>query len=68
MNLKLTKIIKIHNRLQRKILLFGEACLPENKFQAFRKLVIESFGHGGAKDDLCELFDENKIRYEHKAN
>lgn len=68
MNSKLTKIIKIHNRLQRKILLFGEACLPDNKFQAFRKLVINSFGHGGAKDELCELFDENQSRYERKAN
>ena len=52
-------IIKIYSAVQRKILLFGETAMGDAKFQAFRKLVIEEFGHGGTKDKLQRLFDKS---------
>lgn len=54
---KSKQIIKIYNEVQRKILLYGESALPATSYPAFRKLVIEAFGHGGAKDKLNELFN-----------
>lgn len=56
-NKLLVEILRIHNRIQNQILLFGEASLPDNRYEAFRKLVIRAFGYGGAKDELLKLFE-----------
>ena len=57
---KSIEIIKIYNQVQIRILLFAETSLPEHNFQAFRKLVIQEFGHGGAKDKVMSLFSKNR--------
>ena len=53
---KYREIVKLYNGVQRKILLFAEIVIPEKNFQAFRKLVLDEFGHGGAKDKLDQIF------------
>ena len=47
-------IIKIYSNVQSKVLLYGETALSEKSFSALRKLVMDEFGHGGAKDRLAE--------------
>lgn len=52
---KAEQILKIYNQVLNKILLYAEASLPEKNYQAFRKLAIKEFGHGGAKDKVTAL-------------
>ena len=52
---KAEQILKIYNQVLNKILLYAEASLPDKNYQAFRKLVIKEFGHGGAKDKVTAL-------------
>lgn len=52
---KFQEILTIYNGVQKKILLVAEASMPLNNFKAFRKLVLDEFGHGGARDKLREI-------------
>ena len=56
------EIVKIYSEVQRKILLFGETILSEASCKAFRRLVIEEFGYGGAKDKVHALFTSQEVK------
>jgi len=53
---KFDQIIQIYNGVQKKILLVAEASMPEQQYRPFRKLVMDEFGHGGARDKVVDLF------------
>ncbi len=45
-----------------RVLLYGEASLPESQFKAFRKLILDEFGHSGLRGDLARLFGYDEPR------
>ncbi len=55
---KTRAVIGVYSEVQRKILLFGETSLPEPSYRAFRRLVMEEFGYGGAKDKVKAILSK----------
>ena len=37
------------------VLTVAEAALPESQFRAFRKLVLDEFGHKGLESEIIDL-------------
>ena len=51
-------IVAMINRRINKILTIAEVGLPPERFQPFRKLVLDEMGRNGMETELHQLFDE----------
>jgi hypothetical protein len=60
----LADILRAIDRRKQKLLLFAEAALPPERFQPFRKLLLDELGNSGLVKDLRGLFgsDGSKSR------
>ena len=62
---KLHEVMDTINARINRVLLYGEASLPESQFKAFRKLILDEFGHSGLRGDLARLFGDDKPQDRH---
>ena len=51
----LEAVIEALNARKNKVLLFAQAALPPERFQAFRKLFLGEFGRNGLERELARI-------------
>ncbi|MEQ8442528.1 MAG: hypothetical protein RIM33_17170 [Alphaproteobacteria bacterium] len=51
-------ILALLNHRVTRILTIAEAALPQDRFKAFRKLVLDEMGRNGMETDLYQLFEK----------
>jgi hypothetical protein len=56
----LQAIVQALNARKNRVLLFAEASLPRERFQAFRKLFLGEFGRDGLERELARIIAEGK--------
>lgn len=56
----LEAIVQALNARKNRVLLFAEASLPRERFQAFRKLFLGEFGRDGLERELAGIIAESK--------
>ena len=60
MNENKEQIFKIYNESKNKILLYIQASVTPEQFQALRKLVLDELGMSGAEGKVRKLFGEER--------
>jgi len=50
------QVLEIYSSVCNRVLRVAQAALPENQFQAFRRLVLDEFGEQGAGRRVRQLF------------
>ena len=56
----LQTLIDAINGRKHKVLLFAQAALPPQQFEAFRKLFLNEFGRNGLEQDLARIVVEHQ--------
>lgn len=56
----LDAIVQALNARKNRVLLFAQAALPQERFQAFRKLFLGEFGRDGLERELVRIITESR--------
>jgi hypothetical protein len=56
----LDAIVQALNARKNRVLLFAQAALPQERFQAFRKLFLGEFGRDGLERELVRIIAEEE--------
>jgi hypothetical protein len=64
----LDTILNLVKSRMKRVLEFGEMALPPEKFQRFRKLVLDEFGRSGLETELERVFHEQHEAGHGQAN
>jgi hypothetical protein len=56
----LDAIVQALNARKNRVLLFAQAALPQERFQAFRKLFLGEFGRDGLDRELVRIIAERE--------
>jgi hypothetical protein len=60
MNENKEQIFKIYNESKNRILLYIQASVTPEQFQALRKLILDELGMSGAEGKVRKLFEEER--------
>jgi len=55
----LDKVLKLIDHRKNRLLLLAQSALPESRFSAYRKLLLDELGKNGLESELKNLFNEN---------
>ena len=56
----LDAIVHALNARKNRVLLFAQAALPQERYQAFRKLFLGEFGRDGLERELIRIITESR--------
>ena len=61
----LSVIIGLLNQHKSRVLLFAQAALPDQQYQAFRRLFLDEFGKSGFEGELARVLNEEQHKDRH---